>query len=75
MVADVPYYVTAKLVKQHIALRVDAPAGQFVVEVGGQEVQRLTIKGIGVGSLPFATFIDRLCTEARTLRAPFVHRV
>ncbi len=74
-VADVSYYVKVALAGQHIALRVDAPAGQFVVEADGREVQRLAIKGIGVGLLPFTTFVDRLCAEARTLRGPFAHRM
>lgn len=63
------------LAGQHIALRVDAHAGQFVVEADGREVQRLVIKGIGAGTLPFATFMERLCAEARTLRTPVVHRL
>ena len=57
-------------VGQQIALRVDAAAGQFVVEADGREVQRLAIKGIGVGTLPFASFLKQLCAEARTLRTP-----
>ncbi len=68
MVADMPYYVKVALAKQHVALRVDAHAGQFVVEADGQEVQRLAIKGLGVGRLPFATFVERMCTDARTRR-------
>jgi hypothetical protein len=74
-VADVSYYVKVALAGQHIALRVDAFAGQFVVEANGREVQRLAIKGLGVGLLPFATFVDRLCAEARTLRGPFAHHM
>jgi hypothetical protein len=74
-VADVSYYVKVALADQHIALRVDAHAGQFVVEADRREVQRLRIKNVGVGTLPFATFVDRLCAEARTLRTPVVHRV
>ncbi len=46
-----------------------------MVEADGREVQRLAIKNIGVGTLPFATFVDRLCAEARTLRTSIVHRV
>ena len=49
--------------------------GQFVVDANAQEVQRLVINRIGVGTLPFNTFVDRLCTEARALRTPIVHRV
>lgn len=68
-IADVPYYLKAHLVRQHVALRVDAHAGQFVVEADGYEVQRLAIKGIGVGRLPFTRFVEHLCAEARTLRS------
>jgi hypothetical protein len=74
-VADVPYYVKAHLLGQHVALRVDAEVGQFVVEADGHEVQRLAIKGIGLGRLPFATFVDQLCAAARTVRTPVVHHV
>jgi len=74
-VADVPYYLRAHLVGQHVGLRVDADMGQFVVEADGREVQRVAMKGIGLGTLPFTTFVERLCAEARTLRAPVVHRL
>jgi hypothetical protein len=74
-VAEVSYYVKTPLIGQQIGLRVDAAGGQFVVEANGQEVQRLAIKGIGAGTLPFATFVERLCAEARTLRTPVVHRL
>jgi hypothetical protein len=53
----------AALAKHLVTLRVDAAAGQFVVEADGQEVQRLAIKGLGIGRLPFATFVDRLCAD------------
>jgi hypothetical protein len=69
MVADMPYYLKAHLAGQQVALRVDAEAGQFVVEADGHEVQRLAIKGIGVGRLSFMAFVERLCAEARTLRS------
>ena len=75
MVGDVPYSIKTACIGQQVALRVDAALSQFVVEAGGREVQRLAIKNIGVGMLPFATFVDRLCAEARTLRTPVVHRV
>lgn len=75
MVAGMRYYLKTAFAKQAVALRVDAGAGQFVAEVDGREVQRLAIKGIGVGMLPFATFVDHLCAEARALRTPVIHRV
>jgi hypothetical protein len=75
MVAGRRYYLKTVLAKHLVALRVDAEAGQFVVEADGQDVQCLAMKGIGVGTLPFATFVDHLCAEARALRMPFVHHV
>ena len=53
---------------RQVALRVDAALGQFVVEAAGQVVQRLAIKGLGRGMLPFATFVDRLCADMRVVR-------
>jgi transposase InsO family protein len=69
VVANTSYYVKAALAKQHVALRIDAELGQFVVEADGREVQRLAIKGLGVGRLPFTKFVEHLCAEARTLRS------
>ena len=67
-VADLPYYVKMPLLGQQVALRVDAAANQFVVEAGGQEVQRLAIKGLGYGMLPFTTFVQRLCADLRAVK-------
>ncbi len=67
MVADVPYYVQAGLTGQQVALRVDADAGQFVVEADGRAVQRLAIKGLGVGTLSFARFVEHLCAQTHRL--------
>jgi hypothetical protein len=69
MVADTAYYVNAALAKQQVALRVDAAAGQFVVGADGRAVHRLTIKGLGLGRLLFATWVERLCREAHTVGA------
>jgi len=68
MVADVPYYIKATLAKQQVAFRVDAATGQFVVEADGRAVQRVAIKGLGLGTLPFDTFVERLCGAAQTVR-------
>jgi len=65
LVADAPYYVKAALARQHVALRIDAALGQFVVEANGREMQRLAIKGLGHGTLSFARFVDRLCVDTR----------
>jgi len=55
LVGDIAYYVKVALVKQHVALRVDAKTGVFVVEADGHDVQRIPIKGVGLGTLPFTT--------------------
>ena len=68
LVADMPYYVHVALAKQAVAVRVDADAGQFVVEADGRAVQRLAIKGLGRGTLPFATFVEQLCSDSRTMK-------
>ncbi len=69
LVDEVPYYMKVALLRQHVALRVEADAGTFVVETDGREVQRVAIKGIGVGRLPFEAFVEHLCGEARTRRS------
>jgi hypothetical protein len=69
MVADVPYYVKVVLAKQAVAFRVDAAAGEFIVEADGRAVQRLAIKGIGLGTLSFDSFVEHLCAQARTVRS------
>jgi hypothetical protein len=74
-VADTPYYVKRALAKQVVALRVDAAASQFVVEADGQEVQRLAIKGLGQGMMPFTTFVEHLCADTRTSRLAAFWRV
>lgn len=63
------YYVKTALAKHWVALHVHGPAGQFVVEADGHEVQRHAIKGLGVGRLPFPQFVEHLCAEARMLRS------
>lgn len=68
-VANRPYYVKMGLAKQFVGLRVDAARGQFVVEADGCAVQRLAITGLGIGRLPFASFVKLGCAEARTLRS------
>jgi hypothetical protein len=67
-VADLPYYVKMPLLGQQIALRVGAQAGQFVLEAGAQEVQRLAIKGLGLGMLPLTTFVQHLCADLRAVK-------
>jgi hypothetical protein len=67
-IANVPYSTKAALVGRQVALRVDAAAGQFVVEAAGQVVQRLAINGLERVMLPFATFVDRLCADMRVVK-------
>ena len=64
-VADVPYYIKASLVGQRVALRVDAQASEFVVDVDGRAVQRLAMQGLGRGVVPFATFVEHVCADSR----------
>ena len=75
VVDDVPYYMPVALLRQHVALRVDAALGQFVVEADGRDVRRMAIKGVGVGPLPFWAFVEHLCAEARTRRSAAYERM
>jgi transposase InsO family protein len=75
LVADAPYYIKAALVGRQVAMRIDAALGQFVVEADGREVQRLPIKGLGLGRVPFTKFVEHRCAEARTLRSMAYERV
>jgi hypothetical protein len=67
-VDDDLYYTSQGLVGKSVSLRVDAAAGEFVVEYEDQEVKRLAIKGLGSGPLPFEAYLARICGEARTDR-------
>jgi hypothetical protein len=69
VVDDVPYYLPVALLRQHVALRVDAALGQFIVEADGRDVRRIAIKGVGVGQLPFWAFVELGSAEARTRRS------
>jgi hypothetical protein len=65
---NVLYYATRALVGKEVTLRLDATARQFVIEDEGKEVKRVPIQGVGQGPVPFATFVEQLCQEARTGR-------
>ncbi len=67
-VDDERYSGSQALVGQYVTLRVDAAAGEFVVEHHDQEVKRLPIKGLGSRPVPFAVFVERMCGEARADR-------
>jgi hypothetical protein len=68
------YYVTQALVGQQVRMQIDAKDRTMVVMHNGQEVKRMPIKGSGRGRVPFAQFVEELCTEARTGR-PFAASV
>ena len=67
-VDDERYYISQALVGKSVSLRVDAAAGEFVVEYQDVEVKRVPIKGLGSGPLPFEAYLARICGEARTDR-------
>jgi transposase InsO family protein len=64
------YYTAQGLVGDYVTLRIDAKDRTLVVEHEGEEVKRVAIKGTGRGRVPFATFVELLCEEARTGRVP-----
>jgi Integrase core domain len=79
-VAEQRYYLHAALAGRAVAVRVDAHTRAFVIEEGGQARQRLPIKGLGFGIVPFERFVAQLCVEAHTLpprtnSAPFQQRL
>jgi transposase InsO family protein len=65
---EVIYYTTTSVVGQYVTLRVDAATRTFVVEHEGHEVKRVSIRGTGQGRMPFETFVEQLCAEARSGR-------
>jgi hypothetical protein len=64
------YYLTQALRGQQVSLQIDASDRTLVVEHEGQEVKRVPIQGTGRGRMPFAQFVELLCSEARTGRVP-----
>jgi integrase-like protein len=62
------YYVTQALRGQEVTLQIDASDRTMVILHAGAEVKRVPIQGTGRGRMPFAAFVDLLCTEARTGR-------
>jgi transposase InsO family protein len=59
------YYATQEMVGRHITLRVDARERSLVMEYEGCEFKRVPLHGVGQSPLPFATFVEQLCREAR----------
>jgi hypothetical protein len=64
----VPYYISQALVGKYVTLRIEASDRTFVVEHEGEEVKRLAIQGTGQGAVPFASFVEQLCQEAKSGR-------
>jgi hypothetical protein len=62
---EVRYYTKQELVGKYVTLRVEAATRSLVIEYENQEYKRVAIRGTGVGRMPFATFVERLCEEAR----------
>lgn len=71
----VPYYISQALVGKYVTLRIEASDRTFVVEHEGQEVKRLPIQGTGQGAVPFASFVEQLCQEAKSGRAATGSRI
>jgi hypothetical protein len=59
-----PYYVSATLAHQAVAVVVVAQTGEFRVLHQGEEVKRLAIKGLLARLVPFDAFVDLLCRQA-----------
>ena len=62
------YYTTQALRGQEVTLQIDAGDRAMVVLHEGKEVKRVPIQGTGRGRMPFAVFVEQLCSEARTGR-------
>jgi transposase InsO family protein len=72
------YYATQEMVGKHILLRVDALTRSVVMEYEGREFKRAPLLGVGQAPLPFATFVEQLCREARGERrdgTPLPHQL
>ncbi len=67
-VDDERYYITQALVGKYVTLRVDAAAGELVVEHQQQEIKRLALKGLGSGPIAFDAYLEQMCAEARAAR-------
>jgi hypothetical protein len=61
------YYISMRLTRQQVLVRIDAPAREFVVEHAGSVVKRVAIRGVGDGALmPFEAYVTRMQVEARS---------
>ena len=69
------YYTTRALVGKYVTVHLDATDRSFVIEDERQEVKRVPIQGTGRGRVPFAQFVELLCTEAGTGRIPVQPRL
>jgi hypothetical protein len=68
-VDDSSYYVGQHLAGQCVGMQVDAPSREFVVLHRGQEIKRLSLKGLVGQVLPFEQFVTVLAEQARTERS------
>jgi hypothetical protein len=59
------YYATQEMVGKHVTLRIDAGDRTLVMEYEGREFKRVPLQGVGHAPIPFPTFVERLCAEAR----------
>lgn len=58
------YYIGRHLRGRTVVLRLDARNRHFVVEVNGQSLKTLPIKGLHGELMPFQTYLDMMCREA-----------
>jgi hypothetical protein len=59
------YYVTQSLRGQEVTLQIDASDRTMVILHEGKEIKRVPVQGSGRGRMPFAAFVEQLCSEAR----------
>jgi transposase InsO family protein len=64
------YYISARLARQQVLVRIDAAAREFAVEHAGKVVKRVAIRGVGAGEkLSFEAYVTRMQAEARSERS------
>jgi Integrase core domain len=73
-VDDATYYIGLAWVGRSVGFQVDAAAREFVVLHAGQELQRLSLKGLVQHLVTFAAFVDLRAEQARIDRGAHVAR-
>jgi hypothetical protein len=68
------YYVKRALKGRYVVLRVDATERQFVVELDGQPIKRIPIKGLQGEVLPFQAYLSLMQQEALSERRLWLRR-